>query len=50
MILEKLLYPSHPVRCILTGPSECGNSGFLTNLILVNMIKYISTHLVYIKI
>ena len=30
----KFLYPNHPVRCIITGPSECGKSVFLTNLIL----------------
>ena len=32
--MEKFLYPNHPARCILTGPSECGKSVFLTNLIL----------------
>ena len=32
--MEKFLYPIHPLRCILTGPSECGESVFLTNLIL----------------
>ena len=32
--MEKILYPTHPVRCIITGPSECGKSYFLTNLIL----------------
>ena len=32
--MEKLLYPNHRVRCIITGPSECGKSVFLTNLIL----------------
>ena len=37
-MIEKILYPSHPVRCIITGPSECGKSVFLTNLIL-NIIK-----------
>ena len=26
--------PTHPVRCIITGPSECGKRVFLTNLIL----------------
>ena len=31
---EKILYPSHPVRCIITGPSECGKTYFLTNMIL----------------
>ena len=32
--MEKILYPIHPVRCIITGPLECGKSYFLTNLIL----------------
>ena len=32
--MDKILYPTHPVRCIITGPSECGKSVFLTNLIL----------------
>ena len=46
--MEKILYPNHPVRCIKTGPSECGKSVFLTNLIL-NIIneynkKYIYSH------
>ena len=31
---EKILYPNPPVRCIVIGPSECGKSVFLTNLIL----------------
>ena len=32
--MEKILYPKNPVRCIITGPSECGKPVFLTNLIL----------------
>ena len=32
--MEKILYPSHPCRCIITGPSNVGKSVFLTNLIL----------------
>ena len=32
--MEKFLYPNHPVRCIITGPSECGKSVFLTNSII----------------
>ena len=32
MTIEKILYPNHPVRCIITGPSECGKSVFLTTL------------------
>ena len=34
MKMVKILYPSHPVRCIITGPSECGKSAFVTNSIL----------------
>ena len=33
--MEKFLYPNHPTRCIITGPSECGKSVFQTNLILI---------------
>ena len=32
-MMDKILYPNHPVRCIITGPSECGKSVFLTNSI-----------------
>ena len=32
--MEKILYPSHPLRCIITGPSCVGKSYFLTNSIL----------------
>ena len=32
--MEKDFYPSHPVRCIITGLSECGKSVFLGNIIL----------------
>ena len=32
--MEIYLYTNHPVRCIITGPSECGKSVFLTYLIL----------------
>ena len=31
--METLLYSTHPVRCITTGPSECGKPVFLPNLI-----------------
>ena len=34
MIIEKFLYPTNAVRCIITRPSECGKSVFLTNLFL----------------
>ena len=38
--MEKILYPNHPVRCIIAGPSECGKSVFLTNLILNIINEY----------
>ena len=38
--MEKILYPQHPVRCIITGPSECGKSVFLTNLIFNSINEY----------
>ena len=34
------MYPNHPVRCIITGPSECGKSVFLANLILNIINEY----------
>ena len=33
-MMEKFLYPNHPVRYIITSPSECGKSVFLTTLLL----------------
>ena len=38
--MEKFLHPTHPVRCIITGPSECGKSIFLTKLILNIINEY----------
>ena len=38
--MEKILYPSHPCRCIITGPSNVGKSFFLTNLILNIINEY----------
>ena len=38
--MEKILYPTHPVRYIITGLSECGKSVFLTNLILNIINEY----------
>ena len=38
--MDKILYPQHPVRCIITGPSEGGKSVFLTNLILNSFNEY----------
>ena len=44
--MEKLSYPNHPFRCIITGTSECGKSTFLTNLIL-NIINEFDKIFVY---
>ena len=38
--MDKTLDPHHPVRCIITGPSECRKSVFLTNLLLNNIYEY----------
>ena len=39
-MMDKFLYPTHPVQCIITGPSECGKSVILTNLILNIINEY----------
>ena len=38
--MDKFLHPNHPVRCIITGISECGKSVFLTNLLLNIITEY----------
>ena len=38
--MEKFLYPTNPVRCIITGPSKCGKSDFLSILILSNINEF----------
>ena len=38
--MDKILYPQHPVRCIITGPSCIGKSVFLTILILNIINEY----------
>ena len=38
--MEKILYPSHPCRCIITGPSNVGKSVFLPILILNIINEY----------
>ena len=38
--MEKILYLTHPVRCIITVPSNVGKSVFLTNLILNIINEY----------
>ena len=37
MEMNKILYPSNPVRAIITGPSNSGKTHFLTKLILNNI-------------
>ena len=38
--MEKFLYPTQPDSCIITEPSECDKSAFLTNLILTIINEY----------
>ena len=38
--MDKILYPTHPVRCILTGPKSSGKRVFLTNLNLNTINEY----------
>ena len=38
--MKKFLYPILPVCCIITGPSECGKSVFLTKLYLNIINEY----------
>ena len=38
--MDKILYPSHPLRCIITGPSNVGKTCFLTNIILNTINEY----------
>ena len=38
--MEKILYPSHPCRCIITGPSNVGKTYFLTNIVLNIINEY----------
>ena len=45
MIKDKVLYPTHPVRCITTGPSECRKLVFLTNLMLNKDDDYDKTYI-----
>ena len=43
--MDKILYLTHPVRCIITGPCECGKSVFLTNIILNIVNEYDKTYI-----
>ena len=45
-MMEKFLYPNHPVRCIITRPSESGKSVFLTNLFL-NFVNELDKNYIY---
>ena len=38
--MDKILYPNHPVICIITRPNECGKSVSVTNLILNIINEY----------
>ena len=38
--MDKILYSIHPVRYFLTGPSECGKSVILKNLIFNIINEY----------
>ena len=38
--MEKILYPSHPCRCIITGPSNSGKTYFLSNIFLNIINEY----------
>ena len=38
--MEKILYPNHPCRVIITGPSNVGKTYFLTNIILNIINEY----------
>ena len=38
--MEKFLYPTHPVRCIITGPSNVGKQVVLPSFILIIFKKY----------
>ena len=38
--MEIIFHPQHPVRCLITGPSNAGESVFLTNLFLDFINEY----------
>ena len=44
-MMEKFSYPNHPVRCIITGPSERGKSVFLSNLFSNIINEYNKTYI-----
>ena len=38
--MKNYLYATHPVRCFIAGPSECGKTVFPTNSILNNFNEF----------
>ena len=44
--MDTFRYPTNLFRCVITGPSKCGKSYFLTNLIL-NIINEIEKIYIY---
>ena len=40
MIIEKFLYPTHPVHSIITGARDIGKTVFLSNSIFNNIDEY----------
>ena len=38
--MDKILYPNHPCRVIITGPSNIGKTYFLTNIVLNIINEY----------
>ena len=45
-MMEKNLYPRHPVRCIITGPSNSGKTVLLTNS-TINIINEVEKMYIY---
>ena len=43
--IDRNFFPNHPVRCIISGPSECGKSVFPTNLRLNIIDEYDETYI-----
>ena len=48
MIMENYLYPIHPVRCYVTGPSNVGKSVFVTFLTLNNINEYDKKYIIHL--
>ena len=37
--MDKYLYPTHPITCIITGPSKCGKSFFFLKDSFLNIVN-----------